>query len=142
MEGVNRGQLAAAAQVNSETLRYYERRGLIPAPPRSAGNYRRYPAETVQRVRFIKQAQDLGFSLEEIRELMSLRATRGARAREIKERAIRKMDEINERIHALKRMRAALRNLVSQCSGHAPVEECPILRAIDTGRALNVGGSS
>src|SRR6267378_6634635 len=73
------GQVAKAAHVNVETLRYYERRGLVPRPPRSLSRYRRYPEDTPPRVRFVKHAQALGFSLQEIRELLSLRATPKAR---------------------------------------------------------------
>lgn len=138
MEVLNRGQLAEIAKVNIETLRYYERRGLIPPPPRSAANYRRYPLDTLQRVRFVKHAQDLGFSLEEIRDLLSLRARRGAGARDMKQRAKEKIDQINRRIQTLERMRAVLQHLVSQCSGRGPMEECPIVQAMDTGGA---GGS-
>lgn len=134
LEVLNRGQLAEAAQVNIETLRYYERRGLIPAPPRSPANYRRYPSQAIGRVRFVKHAQDLGFSLDEIKELLSLRATRGAKSGEIKRRATKKVDEINDRIRALEQIRGALQHLVSQCSGDGPVEECTILHAIEAGR--------
>ncbi|HJT70795.1 MAG TPA: heavy metal-responsive transcriptional regulator [Terriglobales bacterium] len=133
MDVLNRGQLAEAAQVNIETLRYYERRGLIPAPPRSPANYRRYPRHTISRVRFVKHAQDLGFSLAEIRELLSLRATRGAKSGEVKKHAARKIEEVSERIRALERIRAALRHLVVQCSGDGPIEECTILHAIEAG---------
>ena len=132
MDVLSRSQLAEAALVNIETLRYYERRGLIPAPPRSATNYRRYPARTVDRVRFVKHAQDLGFSLEEIKELLSLRSTRGAKAGDVKRRAEKKIAEIAERIRALQNIQAALQHLVSQCSGEGPVETCTILHAIET----------
>ncbi len=140
MEVLNRGQLAEAAQVNIETLRYYERRGLIPAPPRSPANYRRYPRHTVNRVRFVKHAQDLGFSLDEIRELLSLRATRGAKSAEVKKRAAKKIEEVSERIRALERMRSALRHLIAQCSGEGPIEECTILHAIETGDVAHSEG--
>jgi Hg(II)-responsive transcriptional regulator len=133
MNALNRSQLAEAAQVNIETLRYYERRGLIPAPPRSAANYRRYPHRTVERVRFVKHAQDLGFSLDEIKELLSLRATNGARSGEVKRRAEQKIAEVTERIRALERIRAALQHLVSQCSGDGAIEDCTILHAIESG---------
>jgi len=129
---LSRSQLAEAALVNIETLRYYERRGLIPAPPRSAANYRRYPARTVDRVRFVKHAQDLGFSLEEIKELLSLRATRGAKAGDVKKRAEKKIVEVADRIRALEAIRTALQFLVSQCSGEGPIEECSILHAIES----------
>lgn len=133
METLNRSQLAEAAEVNIETLRYYERRGLIPAPPRSAANYRRYPQRTVERVRFVKHAQELGFSLEEIKELLSLRATTGARSGEVRKRAQRKIDEVAERIRSLERIRAALQHLVHQCSGEGAIEDCTILHAIAAG---------
>jgi len=133
LDVLNRGQLAQAAQVNIETLRYYERRGLIPIPSRSPANYRRYPRHTIDRVRFVKHAQDLGFSLDEIKELLSLRATRGLKSGEVKRRAAKKIQEITDRIHALERIRGALNQLVSQCSGDGPVERCTILHAIETG---------
>lgn len=144
MDVLNRGQLAQAAHVNIETVRYYEKRGLIPMPSRSPANYRRYPRHTIDRVRFVKHAQDLGFSLDEIKELLSLRATRGARAGEVKRRAARKIEEITDRIHALERIRTALDRLVSQCSGDGPVESCSILHAIDTGdfQPIARGGKS
>src|SRR5512143_2334459 len=105
MEALNRSQLAEAAQVNIETLRYYERRGLIPAPPRSASNYRRYPERMVARLRFVRHAQDLGFSLQEIKDMLSLRATTGARSAEVRKRAENKIEEITERIQSLERIR-------------------------------------
>jgi MerR family copper efflux transcriptional regulator len=133
MTALNRGQVAAAAQVNAETLRYYERRGLVPSPSRSAANYRQYPADTVARVRFVKHAQELGFTLDEIKELLSLRATRGARAAQVRSRAQAKITDIAQRIAALERMRAALTRLVDECSGEGPATECTILHAIDHG---------
>ena len=134
MEALTRSQLADAANVNIETLRYYERRGLIPAPPRSEANYRRYPHTAVDRVRFVKQAQDLGFSLEEIKELLSLRSTRGARSGEVRKRAQKKIDEVSDRIRSLERIRGALEHLVSRCSGEGPIEECTILHAFEHGK--------
>lgn len=130
---LNRGALAEAAQVNIETLRYYERRGVIPPPGRSPSNYRRYPADTVQRVRFIKHAQDLGFTLDEIKDLLSLRATRGARAGQVRNKASAKMADIDKRIAALEHMRAALAYLVEECSGEGPASACTILHAIEHG---------
>jgi Hg(II)-responsive transcriptional regulator len=133
MEALTRSQLAEASQVNIETLRYYERRGLIPPPPRSAANYRRYPAGAVDRVRFVKHAQDLGFSLEEIKDLLALRATRGARSADVRKRAEGKIAEVSDRIRSLERIRAALEHLVSRCSGEGPIEECTILHAFEHG---------
>ena len=139
VHGLNRGQIAAAAEVNIETLRYYERRGLIPPPRRSQANYRKYPADTVSRVRFVKHAQDLGFTLDEINELLSLRATRGARAAEVRRRAGNKIADIDVRIAALRRMRSALAHLVEECSGEGAASGCTILHAIERGGFGNSG---
>ncbi len=133
---MNRGEVAAAADVNAETLRYYERRGLIPAPARSASGYRQYPAETVDRIQFVKQAQALGFSLEETKELLSLRATRGARAAQVRSRTQRKIAEIDRRIEELQCMRAALEHLVEHCSGEGSASGCTILHAIEQRGAM------
>lgn len=130
---LSRGEVAHAAQVNIETLRYYERRGVIPTPGRSQSNYRKYPAETVPRVRFIKHAQDLGFTLEDIKALLALRATRGAKAEQVRSQAAAKVADIDLRIADLQRMRAALAHLVSECSGDGPASGCTILHAIERG---------
>jgi DNA-binding transcriptional MerR regulator len=130
---LNRGEVAEAANVSIETLRYYERRGVIPPPRRSETNYRKYPADTVLRVRFVKHAQDLGFSLDEVKDLLSLRAARGARAGQVRSKAAVKIADIDERIAALERMRAALAHLVEECSGEGPASSCTILHAIERG---------
>ncbi len=135
VQGLNRAQVAAAAEVNIETLRYYERRGLIPPPRRSQANYRKYPADTVPRLRFVKHAQDLGFTLDEISDLLSLRATRGARAAEVRSKAAAKIRDIQARIEALERMQNALTHLVEECSGEGPASGCTILHAIEQGFA-------
>lgn len=128
------GAVAKAADVHVETLRYYERRGLIPKPPRSASFHRRYPDDTVPRVRFVKYAQNLGFSLREIGELLSLRVTPRARCADVKHRAESRLRETEEKIQALRSMRRALRKLLSQCDGKLPVSACPILESLDRGR--------
>ena|SRR5436190_10536785 len=125
------GQVARAANVHVETLRYYERRGLVAKPPRSPSLYRRYPEDTVPRVQFVKHAQDLGFSLREIRELLSLRAAPRARCADVKRRAETKVQEIDGKIRALKAMRGALMRLVSQCDGKLTASVCPILESLD-----------
>jgi len=128
------GQVAKAADVHVETLRYYERRGLLPKPPRSAALYRRYPEDTIARVQFVKHAQELGFSLREIRELLTLRAAPRARCADVKRRAETKITEVDGKIRALKAIRCALTSLVSQCDGKLPVSECPILESLDHGK--------
>jgi MerR family copper efflux transcriptional regulator len=123
------GMVAKAANV--ETLRYYERRGLVPKPPRSLSLYRRYPESTVRRVRFVRHAQAIGFSLREIRELLSLRAAPKARCADVKRRANTELQDIEEKIRALQAMHRALRRSVSQCDGKLPASECPILESLN-----------
>ena len=128
---LTRGQVAQQANVHAETLRYYERRGLVSVPLRSVSNYRLYPKDTVRHVRFIKRAQDLGFSLGEIKELLSLRTSPKARSADVRAQAAAKITAIEEKIRALKAMKKTLSKLVTECSGRGPVAECPILGALD-----------
>lgn len=137
MDGLTIGEVAEQAKVHIETLRYYERRGLIERPPRSASNYRLYPEDAVQRVRFIKRAQELGFSLKNIKELLSLRAAPEAECGEIRAHAEAKIKAINEKIDALLAMKNALSTLVAECSGQGPLTECPILESLDTKEAIS-----
>jgi len=135
MAGFTIGEAARSAGVHVETLRYYERKRLIQRPPRTASNYRAYPAETVHRVRFIKRSQELGFSLAEIKELLSLRASPKGRCCDVRARAEAKIGDIEEKMRTLRRMKKALGKLVSECSAEGPVTECPILEALETWEA-------
>lgn len=128
------GQTAKRAGVGIETIRFYERKGLIAPPPRRASGYRQYPAETVDRLRFIKRAKDLGFSLKEIGELLALRVTPGTTCGHVKRRAETKIADIDGRIRALRRMRRALDKLTKACDGKAPIRDCPILESLDDGK--------
>jgi MerR family mercuric resistance operon transcriptional regulator len=132
MVGLRVGEVAAGAGVNLQTIHYYERRGLLPRPPRTQSNYRAYPAEAVLRVRFIKRAQELGFTLKEIKELLSLRAMPRTRCADVRERAEIKVRDIEEKLRVLQAMRKALTKLMDECSGVGPVSECPILEALDS----------
>ena len=132
MDGLTIGKVAQLAKVHIETLRYYEREKVVPRPLRTSSNYRRYPEDTVRRVRFVKHAQELGFSLKEIKELLALRGTRGAGCRNVQQRALAKRKEINEKIRSLQGMRRALHKLVEQCKGKGPLTECPILESLDS----------
>ncbi len=125
------GQLAKQAQVNIETVRYYERRGLIPEPPRRESGYRKYPQNTVIRIQFIKRAQELGFSLKEISELLSLRFDPHTPAIVIRRKAEAKVKDIEEKIKSLEAMKHALVHLIGQCDGHGTVNECPIIEALE-----------
>ncbi len=117
------GQVAGRAGVHRETLRYYERRGLIPPPPRRFSGYRAYPLETVERVRLIKWAQGLGFTLREIGELARIpRDHVRGRAAQVRARAGAKMREIDEKIDRLQAVRRRLQAMVRcRCNGHCPI---------------------
>lgn len=125
------GGVAKRANVGVETIRFYEREGLISEPPRRASGYRVYPESTVDRLRFIKRAKDLGFSLREIKELLELRIAPGATCEQIKGRAKSKIGDIEEKMRTLKRMKQALDRLTEACSGNGSVSDCPILEALD-----------
>lgn len=122
------GRLAEQAGVGIDTVRYYERAGLLPAPPRRASGYRAYPADSVARLRFIRRAKDLGFTLTEIGELLEL-SGRGD-VPEIREAARHKLDLVEHKLAELQRVRDGLRQLIAACPGHGPAEHCPILRAL------------
>jgi MerR family mercuric resistance operon transcriptional regulator len=132
MEGLKVGEVAKHAGVNLQTIHYYERRGLLPKPPRTGSNYRVYPRGAVLRVRFIKRAQELGFTLKEIEELLSLRAAPRTRCGDVRGRAEAKVRDIDQKVGTLQAMRRALTKLIGECSGSRPVTECPILEALDS----------
>ena len=128
------GELARQAHISVETIRYYERRGLIPPPPRRPSGYRQYPHDTVTRIRFIKQAQQLGFSLREIRELLALRLDPNTTCENLRVRAEAKLVDIEDRLESLQRMREALMRLIEQCRrGQVPRSICPIVDALEHG---------
>ena len=131
MKNLSIGQLAKKAQINIETIRYYERRGLIPKPPRSESGYRRFPLESVRRLRFIKRAKNLGFSLKEIGELLSLRLDPETSCYEVKRRAEAKISDIEEKVKTLQRMKRALKKVTEACDGRSPITQCPILDAFE-----------
>lgn len=125
------GELAKRAGVNVETLRFYERKGLLPMPPRRMSGYRQYPADSVPRIRFIKRAQELGFTLGEVAELLSLRGRAGAGPADIRERAEQKLAAIGRKIADLKAIESALVKLTSACPGDGPLDDCPILKHLE-----------
>src|SRR5215510_2777887 len=125
------GQLAHEAGINLETVRYYERRGLLPKPPRTPSGYRLFPKDAAQRLRFIKRAQDLGFSLAEIRELVALRLSQRTSSAEIRKRAEAKIADIERKIRSLESMRKSLRKLTNACGGCGPISQCPIIESLE-----------
>ncbi len=130
------GEVAERGGVNLQTIRYYEREGLLPEPPRLASGYRMFPEKTVRRVKFIKRAQELGFRLAEIRELLSLRLDHHRSSSEVRALAEAKISDIEEKIRTLKAMKKALSRVTAQCSGCGPASDCPILESIDSGEVL------
>jgi DNA-binding transcriptional MerR regulator len=122
--------VAEQAQVNPQTLRYYERRGLLPEPARSASGYRAYPLEAVQVVRFIKRAQDLGFALADVEVLLHLAEGGPASCEAVRSLATDKIADLDARIAALQAMRGALGRLVETCHQPRAQRECPILHEI------------
>ena len=131
MKALTIGHLAKQAGVNLETVRYYERRGLLPRPPRSASGYRLFPAEAGRRLGFIRRAQELGFSLTEIGELLSLRVSRRTTSADIRKRAEAKISDIEAKIRGLESMKKTLLKLTRVCDGCAPIADCPILESLE-----------
>jgi MerR family mercuric resistance operon transcriptional regulator len=131
MKALTISKAARAAGVGVETVRFYERRNLIVRPSKPPdGGFRRYPAETVKRVRFIRQAQGLGFSLREIEELLSLRADPATDCGQVRERAVAKLEDVDRKIGELQRFRRALEELIAACPGHGALRACSIMEAM------------
>ena len=125
------GQVADAADVNIQTIRYYERRGLFPTPRRTPAGYRQYAEDAVARLRFIKHAQDLGFSLKEIQELLVLRVRHGAACAPVERKTREKIELVERKIRDLERIRETLEQLAAACAARSPTDDCPILEALD-----------
>lgn len=132
MKPLTIGQVARQAGIGVETVRFYEREGLIEEPDRRASGYRQFEEAVVDRLRFIREAKELGFTLKEIKELLSLKLDPRSSCAEVKERAEAKIDDIEEKIRMLQRMKRALGKLTKACSGNGPASECPILESLDT----------
>jgi DNA-binding transcriptional MerR regulator len=128
MESMGIGRLAQRAGVRIDTVRYYERAGLLAPRARLASGYRRYTALELARLRFIRRAQTLGFTLKEVRELLALSAQRDV-AR-VKRSAQTKLTDVEARISALEKVRQGLATLIAACPGHGRAEDCPILKAL------------
>jgi MerR family copper efflux transcriptional regulator len=130
-KGLTIGKVARKAGVGIETVRFYERSGLIDEPPRKGSGYRQYPKSVISRLRFIKRAKELGFSLREIKELLSLRVEPTTTCADIRDRAQAKIADIEGKILSLERIKEVLTELTTSCSGVGPVSECPIVEALE-----------
>jgi MerR family mercuric resistance operon transcriptional regulator len=131
MAGITIGKLADMAGVSIDTVRFYERKQLIDEPQRTASNYRVYPEEDIVRLRFIKKAKSLGFSLSEIKEMLELRCDSSATKADVKSHVEGKIRDIKQKINELKKIVCALEHLQSECDGQGPTSDCPILEALD-----------
>jgi len=131
MDGLTIGKVARRAGLAIDTVRYYEREGLLNKPARTASGYRHYSSDAVARLRFIRQAKELGFTLSEIKELLALRVAPGKSCADVRAHAEAKIADVDRRIASLKRVRGALVTLASACLGKGPVSQCPILEALE-----------
>lgn len=134
------GEVAQRADVNKETIRYYEKRKLITEPDRRRSGYRIFTQRHIDQVKFIKRAQQLGFTLKEIKELLELRMDEESTCSEIKKEAQHKYQDVVEKIDDLQRIKNTLIDLIDTCDGEGPKGECPILEALEgeseTGKQL------
>jgi Hg(II)-responsive transcriptional regulator len=131
MKTLSIGQVAKEAGVGIETIRFYERQGVLEEPERKVSGYRQYDPEVVRLLRFVRRAKELGFTLKEIKGLLALRLDSSATRADVRKQAKTKLEEIDAKIHDLQRMRDALSKLVLTCHGHGAASGCPILEAID-----------
>lgn len=130
MQSFTIGQVARRAGVGIDTVRYYERNHLLPEAQRRISGYREYGDGDVRRLRFIRRAKELGFTLAEIRELLALSSDRERGVRGVKVRAEARLTEVDRRIRELQQVRRGLKHLIAACPGHGPLDRCPILTAL------------
>jgi len=135
MQTMTIGRLAKAAGVNIDTIRYYERHGLVPRAARRASGYREYAADDVARLSFIRRAKELGFSLTDIGELLSLSRDRRSDMRGVKRKAEERLADVERKIEELKRVRRGLKALIDACPGHGELATCPIVAALSADAA-------
>src|SRR5947209_4537677 len=128
------GELARRAGVGVETVRFYERQGLLAEPARRASGYRQYGEDIVARLRFIRRAKELGFTLKEIAELLALRLDPDTTCADVRQRAVAKLADVESKLRDLRRIKKALRKLTATCSGYGPAGDCPILEALEPKR--------
>ncbi len=135
MKGLTIGKVAKAAGVNVETIRYYERLGLLPEPMRKSSvwghGYRMYQEKELNQLLFIREAKNLGFSLKEIKELLSLRVDKRSNCERIREKTERKLADVQDKISKLMRLRKSLQRLIKACKERKVTDPCPILKALN-----------
>lgn len=134
MEGLTRSEVAKQCGVNIESLRYYEKRKLIDPPPRTRAGYRMYSQEDAVKIRFIKNARNLGFTLNEINDLMKLRVDRKKSCDSVLVKARNKREEVDQKIRDLKSMRKTLDQLIGKCEKSVLTNDCPILSSFESAK--------
>lgn len=132
MQSLSIGQVAKQADVNIQTVRYYERVGLIPKAQRRESGYRKFSTDDILRIQFIKHAQAAGFLLKEIKELLAIKVDSDTTCDDVRELAEIKITEIDEKIRHMQQMRQTLESLTAACSGSGPTGDCPILAAFES----------
>ena len=133
MQAMTISKIARATDVGVETIRFYERKGLIERPVKPfAGGYRIYPDETARRIKFIRRAQEIGFSLREIEELLSLRADPTKDCSEVRHKATEKLKQVDQKIAHLESMRSALQAVIETCPGSGAIKACSILEELSS----------
>lgn len=137
MNGLSTSDLAKQSGINLESIRFYERQGLLPKPPRTASGYRVFPQESVRRVRFIKRAQALGFTLREIKQLIALRAHPETACADVRTQAEAKIADIAQKISDLRAMQRELTRLARACAGQPQSHCCPILTKLEGSKGNN-----
>jgi Hg(II)-responsive transcriptional regulator len=126
-------KVADQAGVGVETVRFYEREKLIPVPPRTDSGYRQYPLEAVSRIKFIKRAQALGFTLPEIRDLLALKISSNTKREDIRKKARQKISDVELKIQTLQSIKKTLQHITEACQGNGSLSTCPILKAFEDG---------
>lgn len=141
MIGLRSSELARQGGINLESIRFYEREGLLAKPPRTESGYRVFAPDAVRRVRFIKRAQELGFSLKEIKELLALRLDPDTTCADVRRRAEEKLHDVQRKIADLRRMSEAITRLTAACPGRGTTDNCPILESLDEANPVARSGS-
>ena len=131
MEGLSTAKLAKEGGVNVETIRYYERHGLLPKAPRTPSGYRKFSGDYVIRLRFIRHAQELGFTLKEVKELLAIRVKPGSSCADVRRKTEGKVADVDEKIRHLQAIRQALIRMTATCTGRGPLTNCSILEALN-----------
>lgn len=135
MHTISIGRLAEEAKVNVDTIRYYERQGLLPPAERSASGYRKYRQSDLERLRFILRSKELGFTLAEIGDLLSLTSDRATDMRGVRRKAEDRLEQVEGKIAELKRVRRGLKQLIDSCPGKGELVSCPIVAALSGEKA-------